>query len=194
VDIVATATADLRGVARMLKGFAAQTIPVAAIAAELSYPGPNPTQLSPRRQAVRFGAVGFASTIAYLVLFVLLRGSLGAQGANLAALLATAVANTAANRRFTFGVRGRAGAARHQLLGLAVFAIALGITSGSLDAVHSLVADPSRSVELAMLLLANLSATLIRFVLLRAWVFHSRGSRWTGAAGTLSGSRRRTDG
>jgi hypothetical protein len=52
-----------------------------------------------------------------------------------------------------------------------VFAITLGITSGSLDALHGLVAEPSRSVEVAMLVLANLAATLIRFVLLRTWVF-----------------------
>ena len=49
-----------------------------------------------------------------------------AQAANLLALLVTAVANTAANRRFTFGVRGRGSAARHQLQGLAVFGLGLG--------------------------------------------------------------------
>ena len=56
----------------------------------------------------------------------------GAQVANLVALLLTAVANTAANRRLTFGVRGRGGAARHQAQGLVVFALGLALTSGSL--------------------------------------------------------------
>ncbi len=171
VDIVATATADLKGVARMLKELATGAVPVKAIAADLAPAGPAPAPVAPLAQVLRFGTIGIACTAAYLVLFVLLHGLLGAQGANLIALLITAVANTSANRRFTFGVRGRLGAARHQLQGLMVFAITLGITSGSLDALHSLVAEPSRSVEVAMLVLANLAATLIRFVLLRTWVF-----------------------
>jgi hypothetical protein len=58
-------------------------------------------------QLARFAGVGVASTLAYLALFVLLRDLLGAQAANLVALAATAVANTAANRRLTFGVSGR---------------------------------------------------------------------------------------
>ena len=106
VDIVATATADLKGVGRLLRGFANGSIPVNAIAAQLA-----PSQLSAApnslfRQAVRFGAIGVASTLAYLVLFMLMHGVIGAQAANLVALLVTAIANTAANRRFTFGVTG----------------------------------------------------------------------------------------
>jgi putative flippase GtrA len=174
VDIVATATADLKGVARMLKGFATGAVPVDEIAAELAPPVLRPAPVSSFGQVLRFGTIGVACTAAYLALFVMLQGLLGAQGANLVALLITAVANTSANRRFTFGVRGRLGAARHQLQGLVVFAITLGITSGALDALHGLVAEPSRTVEVAMLVLANLAATLIRFVLLRTWVFSGR--------------------
>jgi putative flippase GtrA len=149
-------------------------VPADAIAAELAPTGPAPASVSPLGQALRFGTIGVACTAAYLALFVLLQGLLGAQGANLVALLITAVANTSANRRFTFGVRGRLGAARHQLQGLVVFAITLSITSGALDALHGLVAEPSRTVEVAMLVLANLAATLMRFVLLRTWVFSGR--------------------
>ena len=43
---------------------------------------------------------------------------IGAQAANVVALLVTAVLNTAANRAFTFGVRGRGRAPRHQAQGL----------------------------------------------------------------------------
>jgi putative flippase GtrA len=178
VDIVATATADLKGVARMRKGLRAGSIPVDSIATDLAAAEPMPAApVSSLNQILRFGAIGIASTAAYLVLFVLMHGLLGAQGANLAALLITAVANTAANRRFTFGVRGSANAGRHQLQGLVVFAITLAITSGSLDALHVLVASPTRAVEVAMLVAANFAATLIRFVLLRAWVFAPRRSR-----------------
>jgi hypothetical protein len=119
VDIVATAVADLKGVARLVKGFASGEIPIAAIAAQF---GPRPAgDEAPRsllHQGVYFATIGVVSTVAYLLLFLALRGALGPQGANLVALLVTAVANTAANRRFTFGVRGRTGVARHQLEGL----------------------------------------------------------------------------
>lgn len=113
VDIVATAAADLKGVGRLLRGFANGSIPVNAIAAQL-----EPSQAAPRslfRQVVRFATVGVASTAAYLVLFMLLHGVIGAQAANLVALLVTAIGNTAANRRFTFGVAGNA--ARHHVEG-----------------------------------------------------------------------------
>ena len=118
--------------------------------------------------------VGVASTIAYLLLFIALRHTAGAQTANLLALLLTAIANTAANRRFTFGVRGTARVARHQLEGLVVFGIALAVTSGSLAALHLLAGQPHHAVELAVLVIANLAATVVRFVLLRGWVFHPR--------------------
>ena len=171
VDIVATAGADLRGVARLLRGFANGSPSGADISSDVQYPRGQRTRRSLVGQAVRFAVIGVASTVAYLLLFLLLHDPLGAQTANLLALLVTAIANIAANRRFTFGMRGRVGVARHQFQGLAVFLIALGITSGALDALHSLVADPSRTVELGVLVVANVAATVLRFVLLRSWVF-----------------------
>ena len=177
VDIIATAAADLKGVGRLLRGFASGSIPVHAIAAQLA---PAPISAAPNslfRQVVRFGAIGVASTLAYLVLFMLMHGWMGAQAANLVALLVTAVANTAANRRFTFGRIGGAKAARHHGEGLIVFAIALAITSGALAGLHAFVAQPHRLIELSVLVLANLLATAVRFVLLRGWVFHPRRDR-----------------
>jgi glycosyltransferase involved in cell wall biosynthesis len=171
VDIVATATADLKGIARMLKGFASGAIPVRDIAAQLgSRRAAAPRSLM--RQSVRFAAVGVTSTLAYLVIFSLLHAATGAQAANLIALLITAIGNTAANRRFTFGVRGGDGVLRHHVEGLAVFALALGLTSGSLSAVHSMVAATPHWLELSVLIVANLTATALRFTLLRGWVFH----------------------
>ena len=91
VDIVSTAIEDLRGVARL-----AAAGPVA-----------------------RFMGVGVLSTIAYVALYLLLHGMLGAGGANAVALALTAVANTAANRRLTFGVRGRERLLHHHARGAA---------------------------------------------------------------------------
>jgi putative flippase GtrA len=171
VDIIATATADLKGIGRLLKGFANGSIPVRDIAAQLGS-GRAAAPRSLLRQGVRFGAVGVISTLAYLLIFSALHASIGSQAANLVALLVTAIGNTAANRRFTFGVRGSDGALRHHLEGLAVFALALAVTSGSLSAVHYLVDATPHWLELSVLLVANLTATVLRFTLLRGWVFH----------------------
>jgi hypothetical protein len=105
VDIVATATEDLRGVARLIRGFASGRIPVARVRAELASPElPVTVPGVPRGllgQVLRFTVVGVTSTVAYFLLYVLLRGVMDGQAANLIAQVVTAVANTAANRAFT---------------------------------------------------------------------------------------------
>lgn len=131
------------------------------------------------RQLGRFAVIGAASTIAYMVLYVLLRPA-GPQFANALALLLTAIANTAANRRFTFSTRGRERALRHQAEGLVVFALGLAVSSGSLAALHALPGTSSTAVELAALVTANLVATVLRFVMLKSWVFHPGRRRGTG--------------
>ncbi len=168
VDIVSTAKEDLKGVLRVGRALASGALPVRELRHSFGRSGDGTTGLV--RQALRFGAVGVASTLAYLLLFVLLHPMVGGQMANLLALGTTAVANTAANRRFTFGVRGSDEAGKHQLQGLLVFGAALAITSGSLALLH-LLTDPSRGLELTVLVLANLAATVVRFVALRGWVF-----------------------
>ncbi len=173
VDIVATAKADLLGIGRLLRGFAGGSIPINSIAAQLgSRRAAAPGSLL--RQAVRFAGVGVLSPVAYLVLFLVLHPLFGAQLANFAALLITAIGNTAANRRFTFGVRGSKAVARHHVEGLIVFAVALAITSGSLAGLHAIAEHPGKVVETTVLVAANLIATAARFVLLRGWVFHPR--------------------
>ncbi|WP_460355788.1 bifunctional glycosyltransferase family 2/GtrA family protein [Mycobacterium sp. ZZG] len=174
VDLVATAAADLRGIGRLLRGLVTGAIPVNTIAAQLGNSRAAAAPGSLMRQVVRFGTVGVASTAAYIVLFVLLQGWAGAQLANLIALLLTAIGNTAANRRFTFGVGGRAHLARNHVEGLIVFGIALTITSGALGLLHTTTETAHHTVELAVLVAANLLATVVRFVLLRGWVFHPR--------------------
>ena len=121
-------------------------------------------------QLIRFASIGLASTAAYLMLYLVLR-PLGAQQANAIALLLTAIANTAANRRLTFAVRGSRRLFRNHLQGLAVFGLGLAVTSGALALIHAVSEAPGRLWEVAALVVANGLATLVRFVLLRTWVF-----------------------
>ncbi len=149
VELLRTALEDLKGVARLLAA----------------------------TRMARFLAVGVASTLAFALLFLLLRGPLGAAGANAAALALTAVANTQANRHWTFGLRGRERLVRQHLMGGLVFALTLGLTSGALAVLHGLDRDPSRGVEVAVLVAAGVCATVTRYVALRTWVFARHGRR-----------------
>jgi putative flippase GtrA len=143
VDIVRTAMGDLRGVARL---FAASHI-------------------------VRFAAVGALSTLAFALIYLALRPAAGPAVANALALAITAVANTHANRRFTFGLRGRTGMVRQHLAGVIVYAVTLVVSSGALLALHAFDQHPGRMVELAVLVTAGVTATVTRYLGLRLWVF-----------------------
>ncbi|MFC5911587.1 glycosyltransferase [Streptacidiphilus monticola] len=172
VDIVATATADLKGVWRVGRALAGGRLPLASLRRPQPADPPGvPAGLT--GQLIRFAVVGVGSTAFYLALYSLLRLLTGAQAANAVALFVSAVANTAANRAFTFGVRG-GGAGRQQAQGLLVFLIGLLLTSGSLGLLHAADPHPGHATELAVLVAANLAATLVRFVLFRAWVFRKK--------------------
>ncbi|MFJ2667910.1 glycosyltransferase [Nocardia fluminea] len=184
VDIVDTARKDLRGIWRLTRALTTGALPLdelrAAVGREPLVAG---VPLGMVGQLVRFAIVGVTSTLAYIALYLLLQPLVGGQGANLLSLLVTAVGNTAANRAFTFGVRGRGDALSHQFQGLAIFAFGLAITSGSLFALHRWAPDAPVAVELTVLITANLVATLARFVGLR-WVFRDAGRQCgVGASG-----------
>ena len=158
VDIVATAIEDLRGVWRLATG----------------RPADAPLRLS--TQLVRFAAVGAASTLAYAVLFWAAREVLPAAASNVIALAATAVANTAANRRLTFGIRGRERLLGDHAGGLLAFAAALVFTNGAIVAMGLFAPGASRVAEIAVLTAANAIATGVRFLVLRTVLFHMRAA------------------
>ncbi|MFC4149989.1 bifunctional glycosyltransferase family 2/GtrA family protein [Micromonospora mangrovi] len=174
VDIARTALDDVRGIWRLGRALSSGRLPIGELRHDL---GREPlTPGVPARlggQLVRFAAVGVASTLAYLLLYALLRQGVPAQPANLVALLVTAIANTALNRRVTFGIRGSGGAVSHQAQGLLVFALGLGLTSGSLAVLAAAGGTGSHLVEITVLVCANLAATVLRFLLFRSWVFRS---------------------
>jgi len=178
VDIVATATADLRGCARVGWALATGRLPIDQLRRNLGrerFNGPEMAGVPSGMvgQVIRFATVGVASTVAYALLYLLLHGSVGAQAANFLALAITAVLNTAVNRKFTFGVSGREGMVKHHMLGWGIFIFGWLVTAGSLAGLHAWYPDAGRGVELAVLIIANLVATATRFVGLR-WVFVRR--------------------
>jgi putative flippase GtrA len=131
------------------------------------------------RQIYRFLCIGVLSTLAYVGLYVLLRSALSAELANGIALVVTAVANTAANRRLTFGITGRESLVRDHVAGLLAFGIALAITTLSIALLHRYAPDAGRAMELAVLVAANVVATLLRFVVLRTFIARPRSGAHT---------------
>ncbi len=125
------------------------------------------------RQVIRFGTIGLLSTLAYVLLYSVLRLVEPAALANALALIATTLGNTAANRRFTFGVRGRDRLIHHRLAGLAGLGLALFITTTAIGLLDQRSGHPSRLAEVTVLVAANGVATVCRFVLLRALVARS---------------------
>ena len=177
VDIASTARDDLRGMVRVSRGLSSGRIPLAPVYDAI---GRHPFVAPPvglRGQVLRFAAIGIVSTLAYAVLYALLRPDVGPLSANFLTLLVTTVGNTALNRRITFGLRGRIGAGRQQLQGLIVFAFAWGITSGSLVILDAVAPRAGHQVEILVLTAANLVATVLRFIMFKLWVFRSTRRR-----------------
>jgi putative flippase GtrA len=146
VRILSTAWGDLRGVWRLLLS------------------GEN-------RRPARFVVVGVVSTLAYLIAYLALRPAVGVWWANGLALALTAVANTAANRRYTFGIEGPAGRRRHYVRGAAAFVAGLVASSLGLVVLHAAVSSPSALVEAVVALAAGAAGTVVRYLLFRHWVF-----------------------
>jgi putative flippase GtrA len=176
VDIARTAAADLRGIGRLVRSFASGD----GGASSPRPPGPAVSSGRPPGPAelASFARIGALSTVAWLLLWLALRPAVGAFAANALALVVCAVPNTAANWRLTFA--RRAPFRRHDQIvgGLAVLAASLVTTSFAL-AVAIGAGATSAAAEGAALLLANGLVALIRFVLLRAWVFRDRAGHQT---------------
>lgn len=167
VDVVQTATDDLRGVWRLARRFGRGEGAVAVPAPERELAGPEPRPDDLSSQLVRFAGVGGASTALFALLFAALRPGLGTVGADIAALTVCAVANTAAHRRLTFARRGRPASRPHP--------VGMALVTGSSVVVNLLalvVADrlglTSTPELVAALVTANALAATGRFLALRS--------------------------
>ncbi len=184
VDVLRTAIDDLHGIVRLRRALAGGRLPLAAVRERI---GRDPAGTGLTAQVWRFAGVGLASTALHLGLFAWLAAALpSAQTANLLALLLATVANTAANRRWTFGVRGRRGLGRQHLQALTVFGLTWAMSSMALLLVDSVTASPGAALQTAAIAVANLAATVVRFVLMRRWIFSN--DRPSAGIGTAPGA------
>ncbi len=121
-------------------------------------------------ELLRFAGVGAVSTLAYASLFAALEPSLGSYLANAVAIGLCSLGNTAAHR-------GMAGTARHGLdrrhrlaVASCLMGVSLASTTAALVAVRSLGFD-SLLPELGAVAVVNAGAAVLRFGILRTWVF-----------------------
>jgi putative flippase GtrA len=167
VDIARTAMDDLSGIARLVWSFFRGR---GMAGADLL-----PAGVAPPDELVRFARVGIISTVAYVTLFLLLEGPLGALVANVVVLVFTTIVNTVMHARFTFAARGPF-LRRTQFLGAGtVLVTSVGLTTLALLLAHA-VSPSSLLTRVAAIVIGTGIAALVRFCLLRAWVFRARNA------------------
>jgi glycosyltransferase involved in cell wall biosynthesis len=172
VQILRTACNDLRGVWRISRGRARQlarrsaTRPLAAV---------NQVDTD---QLLRFAGVGAISTLGYLFLFIAWRPIAGTLGANALALAICTLFNTAVHKELARNLHGAAFRGRFAAVAAGLFAISLALTSLALMAAHAL-SGASLAAALVAVTVANAGASVLRFAILRAWVFRPGAPRTT---------------
>jgi len=166
VKIMQTALQDLRGVWRMAHGWR-RARRAATSTTEARDVARGPSQMA-ADQLMRFAGVGAISTLGYLFLFIAWRPLAGTYGANALALAICTFFNTAVHRELA----GRTTARGGRLVAVAggLFAVSLSLTTLALMLSH--VVDPaSLLLELVAVTAANAAAAVLRFTVLRGWVF-----------------------
>jgi glycosyltransferase involved in cell wall biosynthesis len=176
VNVLRTAGADVIGLLRVARAKFDGSARVAGLPCRPEPRAVHPDAVLGNREAgllwqvFSFVMIGVLSTLVTVLVFALLRSWWPPLLANLAALLVATLWNTEANRRFT--VSGQSISRRRvHALGLIVFVLYYMVTSGGLLLLHALVRDPSRWVEVGVLVVSSVVGTALRFVLLRTWVF-----------------------
>ena len=157
VNIVATAADDLRGVWRLLvrrpKGL--RRVRSNEVTAD---------------QLLRFAGVGAVSTLGYLFLFVAWQPLLGPYNANALAMAIATLFNTAVHRELSRTTDGQDRRGRLYAVAAGSFAVSLGLTSLGL-VVAQWVAPSSLLAQVVAITAANACAAVVRFAVLRAWIF-----------------------
>jgi putative flippase GtrA len=163
VQIVRTAVSDLRGVWRISHGPARRV-------AQRGAPLPRVINQATAEQLLRFAGVGAISTLGYLFLFIAWRPVAGNLGANALALAICTLFNTAVHKELAHTAPGPANVGRFAAVSAGLFAISLALTTLGLLAAHAISAT-SLPVALVAVTVANAAASVLRFAILRGWVF-----------------------
>ena len=161
VRVAQTARRDLEGMARMAWRFVRGN---ARIDDERYRRAELADQMG--RQLVVFGLIGLLSTAVSAVLFLLGRHALGAVLANVVAVSSTVAVNAWANRRFTFGRRGRLGRSSDYLRAGVIYLAGLVVSTTALVAIESTGSGSGPVVELVVLLATWSLTTVARFAVL----------------------------
>ncbi|UDY37868.1 glycosyltransferase [Dermatobacter hominis] len=164
VDVAATARDDLLGIARLLGRLSRGDVVMP------DRPTARVAPLGRVDQLIRFASIGIVSTVVAAALFLLTAPTIGTVAANAVAFAICAVANAAANRRFTFDLRGRSGRSRHFLGTLLLGAVPLVVSTAVLVLLDLAGATGLVLPLLAVLVVDGCTAAL-KFVLLRRWVY-----------------------
>jgi glycosyltransferase involved in cell wall biosynthesis len=156
VNIVTTATDDMRGVWRMLVHRPKQLRRIRSneVAAD---------------QLLRFAGVGVVSTLGYLFLFIAWR-PLGVYAANAIAMAIATLFNTAVHRELSQGTDGQARRGRLVAVAGGCYLVSLALTTLGL-VVAQWVVPGSLLAEVVAITVANMAAAVFRFAVLRAWIF-----------------------
>ncbi|MEV2266683.1 glycosyltransferase [Nonomuraea africana] len=181
VNVWRTAAEDVRGLVRVSRAMAtgaawAEVPPIP----ELRPAHPDAALPVPRLETLRkvtlFALVGLASTVVHMLLYLTARQMAGPGLANLVALALTSLANTEANRRWTFNRPGGHRVVMHLRAAL-LFFLTYAVTTGSVGlALHEWPELP-RLAEGGILLAVSIAMAILRFTLLDRWVFRSSGGR-----------------
>jgi putative flippase GtrA len=164
VQILHTALNDLRGVWRISHGHARR------LARRRSDEPRTTVDQVAADQLMRFAGVGVISTLGYLFLLVAWRPIAGDFGANALALAICTLFNTAVHRELARNLSGARHQGRLAAVSGGLFAISLALTTLGLVAAHALDAS-SLPVALVAVTVANAVASVLRFAILRAWIF-----------------------
>jgi putative flippase GtrA len=160
VHIVQTAINDLRGVWRISHGRGLERV-------RRQVSSSDGTQVA-ADQLMRFAGVGAISTLGYLFLLVAWRPLAGIYVANALALAICTLFNTAVHRELAGVTHTRRGRMAAVTAGL--FSMSLALTMLALVAARWVDAT-SLPFELAAVTAANAAAAVLRFAVLRGWVF-----------------------
>ncbi len=165
VNVVGTATDDLKGMYRVAKR---------AVRGDFHVVAPQQVTRRLSWQLVMFAIIGIVSTAIYSLIYLTIRDFVPALVSNTIALTFTAILNTALNRRFTFGIRGPGNRLRQQLEAGVAFLVALLISTSILIFQQEFFPQEKQWFEVVAVLTGGIVSTIFRFLLLREWVFNPK--------------------